>query len=224
MIIIFHHETCWSYGINWNTIETSWDMDWLTSYLPQQSHSSWSNQLKKRDKFIELLNLPIHQSSHTCYSCQRSSSCCCSCSSSCSCSSRSWCWCWCSCYENAKSQQGLSLLTLSCSYQLIMFLDPKSGSNLNLVLPRHHWPFFWPDIWEKSESNHFCLIPKKTYSQLFFFNWAATNEPDLIDWDWAKYNSSLSDGQGKAMIRLGSDKNGSSLSVDRGNHSKLIRI
>ena len=172
MIIIFHHETCWSYGINWNTIETSWDMDWLTSYLPQQSHSSWSNQLKERDKFIELLNLPIHQSSHTCYSCQRScscsSSCCCSCSSSCSCSSRSWCWCWCSCYENAKSQQGLSLLTLSCSYQLIMFLDPKSGSNLNLVLPRHHWPFFWPDIWEKSESNHFCLIPKKTYSQPFY--------------------------------------------------------
>ena len=144
MIIIFHHETCWSYGINWNTIETSWDMDWLTSYLPQQSHSSWSNQLKKRDKFIELLNLPIHQSSHTCYSCQRSCSCCCcSCCCSCSSSGRSWCWwCWCSCYENAKSQQGLSLLTLSCSYQLIMFLDPKSGSNFNLVLQGLHWPFF----------------------------------------------------------------------------------
>ena len=190
MIIIYHYETCWSYGINWNTIETSWDgLIFQVTFLNRATALEAINWKKERDKSIELLNLPIHQTSYTCYSCQRSCSCCCcSCCCSCSSSGRSWCWwCWCSCYENAKSQQGLSLLTLSCSYQLIMFLDPKSGSNLNLVLPRHHWPFFWPDIWEKSESNHFCLIPKKRIRNCFF-NKAATNEPDFIDWDWAKYN------------------------------------
>ena len=38
------------------------------------------------------------------------------------------------------------------------------------------------------------------------------------------HQSSLSDGQGRAMITLGSDKEGSSLSADRGNHSKLKQI